>query len=74
MSQAKMMGNKGANGPNAKLSTSGARFDSVNTMFTHDMYPAHEIWSSTISVLLLVPWKEEMHHLHLGPAADATLF
>lgn len=38
MSQAKVMGNKGANGPNAKLGKSGARFGSVNTMFTHDMY------------------------------------
>lgn len=31
MSQAKVMGDKGANGPNAKLSKSGAVFDSVNT-------------------------------------------
>lgn len=50
MSQAKVMGNKGANGPNAKLGKSGARFGSVNTMFTHDMYPAHEIWSNTTSL------------------------
>lgn len=50
MSQAKVMGDKGANGPNAKLSKSGAVFDSANTTFTHDMYPAHEIRRSSNSI------------------------
>lgn len=75
MSQAKVMGDKGANGPNAKLNKSGAVFDSVNTTFTHDMYPAHEIRSSTVSIPHLVAWKEEMHHyLRLNQAMMPHLF
>lgn len=67
-----MMGDKGANGPNAKLSKSGAVFDSANTTFTHDMYPAHEIRrSSTVSIPHLVAWKEEMHQ-YLRLSHDAT--